>query len=91
MNMLKIVLSGAATVALTFGGIAQAESIRAGASLPVAKAGKLSRKAAKRSVTELNQVEGQVVNQGGKMFIYVLAGVGAGAGLTLVACKSTGC
>lgn len=49
----KIVVASFAALALTFGGVAQAEAIRAGASLPVAKSAKLSRKSAKKGV-ELN-------------------------------------
>ncbi len=84
MHASKIVLSSLATVALTFGGVAQAEAIRAGASLPVAKSAKLSRKAAKKGV-ELNQAEGAAAAAGGvgggigTAGIFVIGSLAAGA------------
>ncbi len=50
MHISKIALSSIATIALAFGGVAQAEAVRAGASLPVAKAAKVSRKNAKKGI-----------------------------------------
>lgn len=75
MKASKIALSGLAILALTAGSFAQAESIRAGASLPTAKAAKLSRKTAKKGV-ELNAVDGTTAG-----VIAGVAGLGAGIGI----------
>lgn len=50
MSVSKTIFFSVATLALSFGGIAQAESIRAGASLPVVNLAKLVRKSAKKGV-----------------------------------------
>jgi hypothetical protein len=76
MNASKIALSGLAILSLAGTGVAQAESIRAGASLPALKTAKLSRKIAKKGV-ELNQA-------GPDSTIPILLGVGgvaAGVGI----------
>jgi hypothetical protein len=68
----KFVVSTLAVVALVSGGVAQAESIRAGASLPVAKVAKLSRKNAKQGV-ELKQNAGDTKVVNGVSYVWVLA------------------
>ena len=74
MKTSKMALSGLAILALTVGGVAQAETIRAGASLPSAKAAKLSRKTAKKGV-ELNAADSTVP------IVLGVAGVAAGVGI----------
>jgi hypothetical protein len=73
MKTSKIALSGLSILALTVSGVAQAESIRAGASLPVAKTAKLSRKTAKKGV-ELNAASTTAV-------LAIVGGVAAGVGI----------
>jgi hypothetical protein len=80
MRMFKIAFSSIAAIALSVGGVAQAESVRAGASLPVAKAAKVSRKTAKKGV-ELNQSgDGTNAVIGGA--VGVAAGIGIGVAVS---------
>jgi hypothetical protein len=76
MHISKIAVSSIAIAALAFGGVAQAESLRAGASLPVAKAAKVSRKNAKKGI-ELNQ-NGDSTTPIVAGVVGVVAGVGIG-------------
>lgn len=81
MNLSKVALSCVATAALAFAGVAQAETIRAGASLPVAKVAKLSRKKAKKGVELYAGGGGGGIGAGGAAGLGALAGAAALAGL----------
>ncbi len=83
MNLSKVALSCVATAALAFAGVAQAETIRAGASLPVAKVAKLSRKKAKKGVELYQAPVGGAPATGGGIGAggAALGGFAAGGGL----------
>jgi hypothetical protein len=89
MNLSKVALSCVATAALAFAGVAQAETIRAGASLPVAKVAKLSRKKAKKGVELYQAPVGGGVPGGGAVAGGIIAG-GLAVGGTLIATGAVG-